>query len=85
MSILVSVSFQAAAAKRSQDFMFQSSLTMSDALGRLPDLLMGRLTGLLTDGQISLAAKSENPRNVALGRQLDGIVLEKKAGHWLED
>lgn len=85
MSILVSVSFQAAAAKHSQDFMFQGGLTMSNALGRLPDLLLGQLTGLLTEGQISLAAKSENPRNVTLVRQHGGIVLEKKAGHWLED
>lgn len=51
---------------------------MSSALGRLPDLLLGRLTGLLTEGQISLAAKSENPRNVTLVRQLGGIVLKKK-------
>lgn len=84
MSILVSVSFQAAAARHSQDFVSQSSLAMSDALGRLPDLLMGQLTGLLAEGQISLAAKSENPRNVALGRLLGGIVLEKKQGTGLK-
>lgn len=85
MSILVSVSVQAAAAKHSQDFMFQSSLAMSNALGRLPDLLLGQLTGLLAEGQISLADKSKNPRNVTLVRQLGGIVLEKKAEHRLED
>lgn len=58
---------------------------MSNAVGRLPDLLLGQLSGLLTEDQISLAAKSENPRNVTLVRQLGGIVLERKAGHWLED
>ncbi|KAJ7401412.1 hypothetical protein BTVI_96337 [Pitangus sulphuratus] len=80
VAVLLHVSFQASAAKHSQDFMFQGSLTISNALGRLPDLLMSRLTDLLTKDEISLGAKSENTRNVALSRQLGGIVLEEKQG-----
>lgn len=56
VAALLHVSFQAAAAKSSQDFVFQSSPTMSNALGRFPDLLMSRLQVCLLRKQSVLGA-----------------------------
>lgn len=67
VAVLLPVSFQAAAAKHSQDFVFQSSPTMSDPLGRLPDLLM-RLTGPLTEDQISPGSQVRNPQEFCFGQ-----------------
>lgn len=62
--------------------MFQSSLPVCDALGRLPGL-MSQLTGLLTKDEISPGSQVRKPQEPCLGQRAGWDCPGRKTGHQL--